>query len=91
VLGVPAKFRARCRLLRARGYPRVGPLRVLSKRRHVDLAGNEFPFSRGVSFYEVNAEGKIVSARDCVEPAIKPGASALQVPPTPLLPAMFLI
>lgn len=47
--------------------------------RHVDLAGNEFPFSRGVSFYEVNDEGKIVSARDCVEPAIKPGASALQV------------
>lgn len=47
--------------------------------RHVDLAGNEFPFSRGVSFYEVNEEGKIISARDCVEPAIKPGASALQV------------
>lgn len=47
--------------------------------RHVDLQGNEFPFSRGVSFYEINDEGKIVGARDCVEPAFKPGASALQV------------
>lgn len=46
--------------------------------RHVDLAGNEFPFSRGVSFYEVNDDGKIISARDCVEPPLKPGASALQ-------------
>lgn len=47
--------------------------------RHVDLNGHEFPFSRGVSFYEINDEGKIVAARDCVEPALKPGSSALQV------------
>ena len=47
--------------------------------RHVDLNGNEFPFSRGVSFYEVDASGKIVAARDLVEPAVKPGSSALLV------------
>ena len=49
------------------------------QRRHVDLNGNEFPFSRGVSFYEVDDSGKIVAARDLVEPAVKPGASALLV------------
>lgn len=38
----------------------------------------EFPFSRGVSFYEVNSDGQIVFARDIVEPAIKPGNAALQ-------------
>ena len=49
--------------------------------RHVDCSGNEFPFSRGVSFYEVGSDGLIRSARDCVEPALKPGASALYVSP----------
>lgn len=38
----------------------------------------EFPFSRGVSFYETNEAGEIVFARDIVEPTFKPGASALQ-------------
>ena len=47
--------------------------------RHVDLSGNEFPFSRGVSFYELDDSGRIVAARDLVEPAIKPGSSALLV------------
>eukprot|EP00891_Asterochloris_glomerata_P006569 jgi/Astpho2/6569/fgenesh1_pg.00100_%23_6_t len=45
---------------------------------HVDLNGNEFPFSRGCSFYEVNDEGKITAARDLVEPPFKSGAAALQ-------------
>ena len=45
----------------------------------MDCSGNEFPFSRGVSFYEVGPDGLIRSARDCVEPALKPGASALYV------------
>ncbi len=36
-----------------------------------------FPFSRGVSFYEVNARGEIAFARDVVEPSLKPGAAAL--------------
>ena len=61
----------------------------------MDLAGNEFPFSRGVSFYEVNDDGKITSARDCVEPALKPGASALQVrialrPPSLWIPLQYI-
>ena len=37
----------------------------------------EFPFSRGVSFYETNDAGQIVFARDIVEPTFKPGAAAL--------------
>ena len=46
---------------------------------HVELEdGTVFPFSRGVSFYEINKAGEIVFARDIVEPAIKPGAAALQ-------------
>lgn len=36
-----------------------------------------FPFSRGVSFYEINDQGQIVFARDIVEPTIKPGSAAL--------------
>lgn len=48
--------------------------------RHVELDGGiEFPFSRGVSFYEVDSEGRIVFARDIVEPAMKPGGAALKV------------
>ena len=48
-------------------------------RRHVELEGHEFPFSRGVSFYEVNERGQIIYARDLVEPTFKPGDSALLV------------
>ena len=43
----------------------------------MELDGVEFPFSRGVSFYEVNAQGRIVFARDIVEPTFKPGGAAL--------------
>jgi hypothetical protein len=57
--------------------------RAVGVRWHVELDGNEFPFSRGASFYEVNADGRIVRARDLVEPAIKPGSAALQASVTP--------
>jgi ketosteroid isomerase-like protein len=48
---------------------------------HVEIQSDsdgmvELPFSRGASFYEVE-DGKIRFARDLVEPALKPGASAL--------------
>ena len=45
----------------------------------MEVDGNEFPFSRGASFYETNDRGQIVYGRDLVEPALKPGSSALQV------------
>ncbi len=35
--------------------------------RHVEIDGHEFPFSRGCSFYEVDDDGLITSARDLVE------------------------
>lgn len=35
----------------------------------------------GRSFYELDAEGRIVYARDLVEPALKPGSSALLARP----------
>ncbi|EFN53111.1 hypothetical protein CHLNCDRAFT_9491, partial [Chlorella variabilis] len=59
-----------------------GDPRRCGVRWHVEIADDsgratEFPFSRGVSFYEVNDLGQIVFARDIVEPAIKPGAAAL--------------
>jgi hypothetical protein len=47
--------------------------------RHVEVNGHEFPFSRGASFYELNSQGKILYGRDLVEPALKPGSSALLV------------
>ena len=47
--------------------------------RHLELNGVDFPYSRGLSFYEVNDEGKITSARDIPEPTIKPGDSAIYV------------
>ena len=47
--------------------------------RHVQLNGFEFPFSRGASFYEVTDAGQILYGRDLVEPAVKPGSSALFV------------
>ena len=54
------------------------PMRV-GVRWHVELEGvAQFPFSRGVSFYEINTDGQIVFARDIVEPTFKPGAAALQ-------------
>ena len=49
--------------------------------RHLELNGVDFPYSRGLSFYEVDDEGKITSARDIPEPTIKPGDSAIYVRP----------
>lgn len=47
---------------------------------HVECGeGTVFPFSRGCSFYTLNGQGQIVSARDLVESAVKPGSSALQL------------
>jgi hypothetical protein len=51
--------------------------------RHVEVDGNEFPFSRGASFYEINEQGQIQYSRDLVEPALKPGSSALLVRASP--------
>lgn len=45
----------------------------------MELNGHEFPFSRGASFYEVTEQGQILYGRDLVEPALKPGSSALLV------------
>ena len=45
----------------------------------MQLNGFEFPFSRGASFYEVTEAGQILYGRDLVEPALKPGSSALFV------------
>lgn len=47
---------------------------------HLEWRGKTFPFSKGCSFYRlkvVNGIRQIAYARDCVEPAIKPGESAL--------------
>lgn len=38
-----------------------------------------FPFSRGCSFIRLNADGRIASVRDVVEPAAKPGDGALKL------------
>ncbi|MEM6253519.1 MAG: nuclear transport factor 2 family protein [Cyanobacteria bacterium P01_D01_bin.156] len=44
---------------------------------HVELGGNPFPNGRGVSFYRFSSEsGKLVFARDCVEPPLKLGKVA---------------
>eukprot|EP00889_Picochlorum_renovo_P007470 jgi/Picre1/34500/NNA_001968.t1 len=37
----------------------------------------ELPFSRGVSFYRLNNQGRIIFARDIVESPFKPGESSL--------------
>ena len=50
-----------------------------ARARHVEVDGHEFPFSRGASFYEVSSRGQILYGRDLVEPALKPGSSALLV------------
>ncbi|KAL4535829.1 hypothetical protein Ndes2526A_g05392 [Nannochloris sp. 'desiccata'] len=56
-----------------------GDPKKVGVRWHVELEGvAQFPFSRGVSFYEVNDNGQIIFARDIVEPTFKPGAAALQ-------------
>ena len=46
---------------------------------HCELEdGTPLPNSRGVSFYEFEAStGLVAAARDCVEPALKPGGAAL--------------
>ena len=46
---------------------------------HVELNGITFPNGRGVSFYRFSPDGKLVYARDCVEPAIKPGKAAFVI------------
>lgn len=49
---------------------------------HLDWKGKPFPFSKGCSFYRldvVNGQRQIVYGRDCVEPAIKPGETALVI------------
>ena len=44
---------------------------------HVELDGIAFPNGRGVSFYRFSPEsGKLIFARDCVEPPGKPGKAA---------------
>ncbi|KAL4184072.1 hypothetical protein AMTRI_Chr11g158220 [Amborella trichopoda] len=47
---------------------------------HLEWQGKEFPFSKGCSFYRsevFNGKRQIVYGRDSVEPAIKPGETAL--------------
>ncbi|GAB4836678.1 hypothetical protein Ancab_001591 [Ancistrocladus abbreviatus] len=47
---------------------------------HLEWKGKPFPFSKGCSFYRMevlNGKQQIVYGRDSVEPAIKPGESAL--------------
>lgn len=47
---------------------------------HLEWKGKTFPFSKGCSFYRldvINGQRQIVYGRDCVEPAIKPGETAL--------------
>eukprot|EP00929_Paragymnodinium_shiwhaense_P106166 TRINITY_DN7133_c0_g2_i3.p1 TRINITY_DN7133_c0_g2~~TRINITY_DN7133_c0_g2_i3.p1 ORF type:complete len:485 (-),score=89.13 TRINITY_DN7133_c0_g2_i3:251-1705(-) len=47
---------------------------------HVELDGIPFPNGRGVSLYRISPDSrKLVYARDCVEPATKPGAAAFGI------------
>ncbi|XP_074368084.1 uncharacterized protein LOC141708378 isoform X1 [Apium graveolens] len=49
---------------------------------HLEWKGKPFPFSKGCSFYKlkvVNGQRKIIYGRDSVEPAIKPGETALDM------------
>ena len=46
---------------------------------HVELNNISFPNGRGVSFYRFSSDGKLIYARDCVEPAIKPGKAAFAI------------
>lgn len=47
---------------------------------HLEWKGKPFPFSKGCSFYRLevlNGQRQIIYGRDSVEPAVKPGESAL--------------
>ncbi|XP_009620035.1 uncharacterized protein LOC107815327 [Nicotiana tabacum] len=47
---------------------------------HLEWRGRPFPFSKGCSFYRlevVNGQRQILYGRDSVEPAVKPGETAL--------------
>ncbi|KAH8480368.1 hypothetical protein H0E87_030576 [Populus deltoides] len=47
---------------------------------HLEWKGKSFPFSKGCSFYRldaVNGKRQIIYGRDSVEPAVKPGEAAL--------------
>lgn len=47
---------------------------------HVELNGMAFPNGRGVSFYRFSTKsGKLIFARDCVEPTLKPGKTAFTI------------
>ena len=46
---------------------------------HIELNGIAFPNGRGVSFYRFSPSGKLIFARDCVEPVLKPGKSAFAI------------
>ncbi len=47
---------------------------------HVELSGIAFPNGRGVSFYRfAQSNGKLIFARDCVEPPLKPGKAAFTI------------
>lgn len=47
---------------------------------HVEINGMPFPNGRGVSFYRFSPEsGKLIFARDCVEPPLKPGKAAFTI------------
>ncbi|KAG2496686.1 hypothetical protein HYH03_005104 [Edaphochlamys debaryana] len=47
---------------------------------HVECGdGVVFPFSRGASFYTLNDQGQIQTARDLVESSMKPGGSTLKL------------
>ncbi|MCO5581835.1 hypothetical protein L7F22_035724 [Adiantum nelumboides] len=49
---------------------------------HLEWSGKPFPFSKGCSFYRLTlnqGRQQIIYARDCVEPAVKPGDSVLVV------------
>ncbi|KAJ6952402.1 hypothetical protein NC653_041516 [Populus alba x Populus x berolinensis] len=46
----------------------------------MEWKGKSFPFSKGCSFYRldaVNGKRQIIYGRDSVEPAVKPGEAAL--------------
>ncbi|MEM8612631.1 MAG: nuclear transport factor 2 family protein [Cyanobacteria bacterium P01_H01_bin.105] len=46
---------------------------------HIELNGIAFPNGRGVSFYRFSPTGKLIFARDCVEPPLKPGKAAFAI------------
>ncbi len=46
---------------------------------HIELDGVAFPNGRGISFYRFSTSGKLIFARDCVEPTMKPGKAAFAI------------